>query len=747
VGIESRGGSYNPAGALKVRWLVLSFLAVSVALCAQLTSGAMTQSAAQSGGTSLPSRNENATSASTDASITGNPASTIHTQASGQTFVVNRSDTGGIPSSCLGGYGASDCNLSWAIYNANLGTFNNIRFDPSVSVIQPDASLPHITGQGTWIDGHTTNGNVLVDGRNIPSGDVFVIETSDVTISQLSINNAPTVNADIAIWSGHDARIAHDSLGLGTITCNGGLTRFGGYGLYIQSTDGTSSPGNGTAYIWGNTIGCHTVHGIWLNGASQVRIGTEPDDVTVTGNNIGNDGGTETAPNGGDGIHLTDAPGAVISNNVISANTGGGIVLMGSATVGADISGNIVGLAANGQDVMGNGRDGIAIVSGPKDIVFNSNTISGNGEDGVFVDQSGGSILFEAKNYVGLTVSGLDAAPNGRNGFTVFDDNNGRYSEIGNNAAPLSSANYISGNRLWGIHFDFSMDWQVSNPTLVGVASDNSTPIGNGAVGEVSGGIEADDSTALAIRPNKVSNNGGTGIAVINNSREISIGQHEISNNAGLPIDLGNDGPTLNGSHACPCPNNWQNYPIITSANANSVGGTACGQCFVDIYQAIGNPAAPGGGGAYILSSRANANGDWFATLPIGMTASDITMVATDSVFGNSSEMSPRSTIETPTPSPTLTPAPTATATPTPAVTPTGTLKGDANCDGRITLADAFGTLSQVGGVPPGAPCASRADVDCDSDLDADDVLPILDYLAGIPRTPPTGCPAVGSSS
>jgi len=108
-----------------------------------------------------------------------------------------------------------------------------------------------------------------------------------------------------------------------------------------------------------------------------------------------------------------------------------------------------------------------------------------------------------------------------------------------------------------------------------------------------------------------------------------------------LPIDLGNDGHTPNGSHTNTGPNYWQYYPVVTSSSGNSIAGLTFPNYRVDIYRALGDPAAPFGGGMYLQNVNADANGQWSATLPAGLTSADVTLVATDP-YGNSSEMSPR---------------------------------------------------------------------------------------------------------
>ena len=81
---------------------------------------------------------------------------------------------------------------------------------------------------------------------------------------------------------------------------------------------------------------------------------------------------------------------------------------------------------------------------------------------------------------------------------------------------------------------------------------------------------------------------------------------------------------------------------IITSYTSTTVSGTVCNNCEVHIYQAFNNPAANGGGGAYLARTTANSSGVWTASIPTGYTMGDLTFVAYDPSTGDTSEMSPR---------------------------------------------------------------------------------------------------------
>ena len=122
---------------------------------------------------------------------------------------------------------------------------------------------------------------------------------------------------------------------------------------------------------------------------------------------------------------------------------------------------------------------------------------------------------------------------------------------------------------------------------------------------------------------------------------------NNVFSNGGLPVDLGNDGATPNGSESGPGPNDWIAYPVITSASGNLIMGTSCSACYVSIFHAIGDPSRPGGGGTYLNTVLPNPLGIWSATLPAGMTVEDVSFTTSSYISlqpstYDSSEMSPR---------------------------------------------------------------------------------------------------------
>jgi hypothetical protein len=234
------------------------------------------------------------------------------------------------------------------------------------------------------------------------------------------------------------------------------------------------------------------------------------------------------------------------------------------------------------------------------------------------------------------TIDGNLIASNQQAGVCIFSGSNFNY--IG--TAFPGILQYIFGNTREGVYIESSSGNYVDQSISIGVATDNITPRGNGREGVLING-----GTNTFVAPTLIAYNGLAGVAVVGTTATGNRAKPvEVRNNGGLPIDLGNDGFTPNGSRTPPGPNNWINYPVITSASGTPVtlNGTAPAGCAILIYRAIGNPAAPGGGGLIIGSTVANGSGNWSATLPAGVGRNDVTLQTFNASTGNTSEMSPR---------------------------------------------------------------------------------------------------------
>jgi hypothetical protein len=307
-----------------------------------------------------------------------------------------------------------------------------------------------------------------------------------------------------------------------------------------------------------------------------------PYGIEVVGDRAGSDGNDNSV--------------AYVFANTISCHRAAGVEVVNSNYVNVGMkrdgsaSGNYIGTTSDGSSRAGNDLAGVRLSGNSTKIYIGGNRLAHNG----------------------IGVSILDGTA-----ITVFD-------------------NTLSANTYYGL-FSSAGSTQSIIGNRVGTTVDGLQPWPNSHEGIlISGG------SGLSLWSNRIAYNGAAGIAVTGNSTHASIRNNDIYGNAGLPIDLGNDGPTPNGSHGSIGPNDWHAYPLVTAASGSLIQGMTCADCSVLIFRASGNPGAPGGGGVYLMTTLANGIGQWSATLLGGLTFGDVTFAGLDSSYDNTSEMSPR---------------------------------------------------------------------------------------------------------
>lgn len=248
------------------------------------------------------------------------------------------------------------------------------------------------------------------------------------------------------------------------------------------------------------------------------------------------------------------------------------------------IGGNHIGLRADGVTVKGNDVGVRVAAAFDVDIGTSNeggNVIAGN-RVGVLGDGRGGSLGFGVyNNRIGTTANGNSARPNSEDGVRI----------VSRCATPASdftvSGNLIAGNGRDGIH----LGGESANCNLllggtsavranrIGMAV-NGSALGNARHGVFAGLLAADmldigsplDSNFDEDR-NDVRNNGGAGVVVPDGAGGAVIRLNRFAGNTGLPIDLGNDGPTPNDPGDADTGGNRRiNTPELSGAR--SVGGS-----------------------------------------------------------------------------------------------------------------------------------------------------------------------------
>jgi len=268
------------------------------------------------------------------------------------------------------------------------------------------------------------------------------------------------------------------------------------------------------------------------NGHDGILVTGNPtfDFIDILHNLIGTDAtGASAIGNGGNGIELVEAARVTIGevggfngSNVISGNAGDGILVRATSQptrFDNAIRGNFIGTDRTGMLRLGNGRNGIELLT--------SGTVVG------------GEGTFNSRSYVPSNIISANAGSGIR---------------IGRGDLPLASNNTIQGNY---IGLDAAGDYK---PDL-GNDGDGITLV-NAAHTLVG------DFQTFTRRGNAIAWNGGNGITVSGGATAVDnqFTSNTIYFNDKLGIDLNEDGVTPNDpGDADTGPNQLQNFPVITS--------------------------------------------------------------------------------------------------------------------------------------------------------------------------------------
>jgi hypothetical protein len=423
----------------------------------------------------------------------------------------------------------------------------------------------------------------------------------------------------------------------------------GGWGVYLE-------PGSGPTTIGHNFIGTDTSGHMYGPGGDGYA--GSPGDGTSDGNALG---GVYVGDSSGDLIG-GDTPctyvGDSCNSNVIGNNGGPGVEIAKGAS-GATVAGNYIGMSLNFYNDPATDGDAPAVGTpgsvcpepatassppitnipcplpntgpgildeGSDDTIGGgtagaANLVSSNAGPGIELEGSHANV---ENNLIGMTFDGSAAQGNSAAGVLASD------AAAAGSGSNRIAGNVIGGNTGPGIQLDQPGNTIVSN--YVGTAADKSSPLPN-SIGILA--RRSNESIGGAVAGgNVIAHNIGAGIAVVDApgsstpTTGVAIYRNSIFGNTGLGIDLGDDGVTPNHATSPSLgPNDWQNFPIITSASvANgqySIHGTLDG--VPDDYYSInvfGNsqcdPSGYGQGQTVVsggtVSTDASGHANWVIT-------------------------------------------------------------------------------------------------------------------------------------
>jgi WD40-like Beta Propeller Repeat len=592
--------------------------------------------------------------------------------------------------------------------NANPGA-DVVAFDipgPGLHTIQPTSPLPTITDPVT-IDGTTQPGSScpstpLIELNGSLAGSIFVnglyITAGSSTVRGLVINGF--ARDGVYLQTGGANHIECNFIG---IDASGTVAR-GNRGDAIEAEHSRAN------VIGGTTAASRNV----LSG-NGVGIATDFDDAdgnAIQGNFIGTDVTGSVAIANSNGI-LISSPNNLVggttpaARNLISGNTGYGIqvgIITGTHATGNQIKGNYIGTDASGTRAIANQQDGLVVANSTSNVIGGTqpgagNLISGNVLEGVELSGSSTTGNLVQGNRIGTDVTGTLGLGNGHRGVLVNSASN---NVIGGTAA--GARNVISGNALGGVLLvgDASSSGNAVQGNYIGTTADGTGPAPNawgvilqGSIGNTIGGTTPGSGNLIAYNQSAgILATAGTGNRILGNA---------IYSNAGLGIDLGNNGVTPNDPGDPDLgPNSLQNFPVLTDASSSggssAVSGTLnsnpspSGITYrVELYSSAAcDPSGNGEGASYLTFANVTTDpsGNVSFAIPVAQAlsvGSVVTATATDP-DGNTSEFSACLVVAVRA-TPTIATSPSSGGSVGTLIHDTATLSGGASPTGSVTFA------------------------------------------------------------
>lgn len=268
---------------------------------------------------------------------------------------------------------------------------------------------------------------------------------------------------------------------LGTVIINGGNTATVNQGILYNALNCSGSVFQRMVV---NNCGGPVGIGVFIQSPAigvtitNCRIGTNPAGSAATPNQIG-----LQISGSGDGGHT-------ISNNTISGNIQVGLTLINS--INNMISRNYVGLDATGANAMGNTGNGIFLNGACNFNTLDKNVVSANSGGGILLSASSRNTI--TGNYCGLDQSGMVARGNQWDGIGLINGSN--YNMIGGKTVAARNVCSAGASAIGsGIAIKSDAGATSSNNTVLnnycGVAADGTTARGNTNYGIYIGYINA----------------------------------------------------------------------------------------------------------------------------------------------------------------------------------------------------------------------------------------------------------------
>ncbi|HEX8247288.1 MAG TPA: Calx-beta domain-containing protein [Pyrinomonadaceae bacterium] len=413
--------------------------------------------------------------------------------AEAATFVVDRNDDVAGAGACTAA--ANDCSLRGAINNANANGAgpDTINFNVGGGNAQSITAAQQLPVIQT---------SLVIDGSTQPLwGGPPLIEIN-------GLNAGVGAHGFFVAGGGNPVSVIIKSLV---------INRFGGSGIFFNATGESSL----------TVTGCYI--GTSANGISDFGNGGDGIRINAVWDSTYNIGGTQTG-----------------ERNVISGNGGDGININAtfngfeSADTQAVIINNFIGTTAAGNADLGNSESGVSfagagfgytlLVGGA--LTSQRNIVSGNDEYGVFANSNNISII---GNYIGTSLNGNADLGNTLDGVRLEAEVD---ATVGASILGFNGGNVISGNNANGISINDAGVKATIKRNRIGTNAAGTSGLGNSEDGinlyeqttftnvTLSIGSETE-----AADGNTISGNGGDGISIGENIRQVKIFGNRIGTN------------------------------------------------------------------------------------------------------------------------------------------------------------------------------------------------------------------------
>jgi uncharacterized repeat protein (TIGR01451 family) len=452
--------------------------------------------------------------------------------------------------------------------------------------------------EGLVIQGFSFGSAIALDtGNNLVQDNFIGSDVSggtavpnDVGITVTGSGNTIGGNAPPSLTSSGGGNLISGNFGDGVRIFGSGATGNLVEGNYIGTdASGTTGLGNFTGVEISNGASGNTVGGVFPtarnvisgnanSGGTGVFIhGSGTNNNAVEGNYIGTDVfGTTAVPND-IGVEISGFSGGTNGNtigglfgggNLISGNTGDGVLLQGSGVFANVVEGNLIGTVSGGTDFLPNGT-GVEINGAHGNTIGSasfgqaSNVISGNDGDGVLIRGSGATGNLVEGNFIGL-----NAAGNSSLGNNIGVEIVGAGSNVVGDGTP-GTGNVISGNTAQGVYIHGSgAGNNLVQGNFIGTDPNGAMSLANGVGVEIDGtnlfGSSTDGNTiggtSLFTR-NIISGNTGDGVFIHGSGATNTVfegnyigtdrnGMTAIPNDTGVDIEDGASGTLVGGPQA-----------------------------------------------------------------------------------------------------------------------------------------------------------------------------------------------------